>query len=45
MSKPVSETVQIFVQYDYFLMCTSHICFLFWNPAGKVHVFIHPSPY
>ena len=45
MSKPVSVTVQIFVQYHYFLVCTSHICFLFLNPAGKVHVFIHPSHY
>ena len=43
MSKPVSETVQIYIQYDYFLMCTSHIYFLFLNTAGKVHVFIHPS--
>lgn len=45
MSKPVSETVQIFVPYDYFLMYTSYICLLFLNPAGKMHVFIHPSPY
>jgi hypothetical protein len=45
MSKSVSDTVQIFVPYDYFLVYTSHTCLLFLNPAGKMHVFIYPSSY